>query len=58
MSSKLQDVYSYAPNKKLVAAIHPMHEIFDNSKTEAVLLVDAETAFNTIDRKVLLHNTE
>ena len=41
-----------------MVAIHPMREIFNNNKTEAILLVGAEIAFNTIDRKVLLHNTE
>ena len=39
------------------AAIHAMHEIFDVNKAEAILLVDAENAFSTINRKVLLHNT-
>ena len=58
MLSKLQDDYSYAQDKQLVAAIHPMHKIFDNSKTKAILLADAEIAFNTIDRKVLPYNTK
>ena len=38
--------------------IHAMHEIFDDNMTETILLVDIENAFNTINRKVLLHNTE
>ena len=29
------------------AAIHTMHEIFENNKTKTVLLVNAENAFNT-----------
>ena len=29
------------------AAIHTMHEIFDNKKTKTLLLVNAENAFNT-----------
>ena len=40
------------------AAIHGMHEMFDDNKTEKILLVDAENAYKTISRKVLLHNTE
>ena len=40
------------------AAIHAMSDIYENNDTEAVLLVDAENAFNSINRKVLLHNTE
>ena len=40
------------------AAIHTMSDIYENNDTEAVLLVDAENAFNSINRKVLLHNTE
>ena len=33
------------------AAIHGMHETLDNSKTEAILLVNAENAFKTINTK-------
>lgn len=40
------------------AAIHAMHDIFKNSETEAVLLVDADNAFNSINREALLHNIE
>ena len=57
MSSKLQNVYSYVPDKRLVAAIYAMLEIFDTNKTEAILLVNAKITFNTFDRKVLLHST-
>ena len=33
-----------------------MHQIFSEENTEAVLLIDAENAFNSINRKVMLHN--
>ena len=33
------------------AAIHAMHDIFADNDTEAVLLIDAENAFNSINRK-------
>ena len=38
------------------AAIHAMEKIFKEESTEAVLLVDAANAFNSINRKVFLHN--
>ena len=38
------------------AAIHAMRDFFANKDTEAVLLIDAENAFNSINRKVMLHN--
>ena len=38
------------------AAIHSIREIFHNEETEAVLLVDAENAFNNINRKAILRN--
>ena len=34
------------------AAIHAMHKIFEPSEKEAILIVDAENAFNSINRKV------
>ena len=40
------------------AAIHAMQKIFESNKTEAILIVDAEIAFNSINRKVLLRNIE
>ena len=38
------------------AAIHAMEKIFKEESTEAVLLVDAANAFNSINRKVFLYN--
>ena len=38
------------------AAIHAMKKMFKEESTEAVLLVDAANTFNSIIRKVFLHN--
>ena len=38
------------------AAIRAMYEIYNNEHSEAVLLVDAKNAFNSIDRNVIIHN--
>ncbi len=38
------------------AAIHAMKELFEREHSEAVLLVDAANAFNSVNRRVLLHN--
>ena len=38
------------------AAIHSMRTIFESDDTEAVILVDATNAFNTLNRQVALHN--
>ena len=38
------------------AAVHAIYDIFKKDETEAVLLVDAENAFNSINRKAMLHN--
>ena len=38
------------------AAIHTMRDIFANVDTDAVLLIDAENAFNSINCKVILYN--
>ena len=38
------------------AAIHAMRSVFSEESTEAVLLVDASNAFNSLNRKVALHN--
>ena len=40
------------------AAVHAMSEIFDDERTDALLLVDATNAFNSINRKVMLHNIQ
>ena len=40
------------------AAIHSMRLIFEDSSTEAVILVDANNAFNSINRKLALHNIQ
>jgi len=38
------------------AAVHAMRSIFQAPETEAVLLVDANNAFNSLNRKAALHN--
>ena len=38
------------------ASIHAMREMFEEEGAEAVLLVDAENAFNNLNRKAALHN--
>ena len=38
------------------AAVPSMHDIFGTNQTEAVILVDAENAFSSINRQVFLHN--
>ena len=40
------------------AAIHSMQLIFEDSSTKAVILVDANNAFNSINRKVALNSIE
>ena len=40
------------------AAIHAMRNIFENESTDAVLLIDAENAFNSMNRSVALHNIQ
>ena len=34
-----------------------MDDIYNDEQSEAVLLVDAENAFNSINRNVMIHNT-
>ena len=43
-------------NSGVEATIHSMHDVYELEETEAVLLIDAENAFNLINRKVMLHN--
>ena len=38
------------------AAMHAVHDVFNDHNTEGMLLIDAENAFNSINRKVMLHN--
>ena len=38
------------------AAVHAIGDIFDEQSTDALFLVDADNAFNCLNRKVLLHN--
>ena len=38
------------------AAAHAMEEIFQEEGTDAILLIDAANAFNSLNRQVLLHN--
>ncbi len=38
------------------AAAHAMAEIFREEETDAVLLIDASNAFNSINREAMLHN--
>ena len=38
------------------AAIHAMREVFEGEESEAVLLVDAENAFNNVNRATALEN--
>ena len=40
------------------AAVHAMRAIFCDDSTEAVLLVDASNAFNSLNRQVALHNIQ
>ena len=39
------------------AAIRAMYDICNDEHSEAVLLVDAENAFNSINRNVMIHDT-
>ena len=40
------------------AAVHAMKDIFNAQSTDAALLVDADNAFNSLNRAVLLHNIQ
>ena len=36
--------------------MYAMHKIYEEDESEAILLVDASTAFNSVNRKTFLHN--
>ena len=38
------------------AAVHSMRQVFESTQTEAVILVDASNAFNSLNRQAALHN--
>ena len=38
------------------AVVHTIHDIFSEENTDTVLLIDAENAFDFINREVMLHN--
>ena len=40
------------------AGVHAMREIFQDDNTHGIIQVDANNAFNTINRKVFLHNIQ
>ena len=52
----LQTVTKFKPGTE--AVIHSMRLIFKVSSTEAVILVDVNNAFNSINRKVALPNIQ
>ena len=57
----IQEMCSPFPTKSLKrceAAAHAMTQAFDQDESEAILFVDAANAFNSINRKVLLHNIQ
>ena len=40
------------------AAVHAMHQVYESPETEAVILVDASNAFNSLNRKAALRNIQ
>ena len=40
------------------AAAHAMTEIFEEKETDAVLFIDASNAFNSMNRKAMIHNIQ
>ena len=63
MSTLKTDVVESCANSQMCghksgseAAIHAMKVMYENNDTDAVLLVDAENAFNSLNRKAFLHN--
>ena len=41
---------------RLPAAVHAARELFEDEKTEALILVDAENAFNALNIRAVLNN--
>ena len=39
------------------AAVHALREVFEDPNTQGILLVDAENAFNALNRSAALHNS-
>ena len=48
--------YQEKCSRRCEAAVHAMHYIFKEEKTDAVLLFDASNAFNALNRAAALHN--
>ena len=40
------------------ASIHSIRNFFNGSDSDGILLVDAENAFNLLNRRVVLHNIQ
>ena len=40
------------------AAVHAMNKLFEEKETDAVLLVDASNAFNSLNHDVFLHSVQ
>ena len=40
------------------AAIHALRQIYDDPETDGILLVDADNAFNSLNRNAALHNVQ
>ena len=40
------------------AAIHALRHIYEQGECEAVMLIDASNAFNSVNRKAFLHNVK
>ena len=47
---------SVGQDTRIEAVAHAMYDIFSEESNEALLLIDAENAINSINRKVMLHN--